>query len=62
MCIEGLTFDFVGCSSTDFSFTVLKEILESWNQVVLGDLWPDCFLELDSKIKTIYYLNFKMRI
>lgn len=43
------TFDFVGSSGTDLCFTVLQEILEGWDQVILGDLWSHCFLELHSE-------------
>lgn len=49
MCAYVLTFDFVSCSSTDLSFTVLQKILKGWDQIVLGDLWPNCFLELHSE-------------
>lgn len=49
VCIYVLTFYFVGCSSTDLSFTVLQKILEGWDQIVLGDLRPHGFLELHSE-------------
>lgn len=53
-----LTFDFVCCSSADLSFTILQKVLEGRHQIVLGDLWSHCFLELHlERINTSQYLN-----